>query len=150
MTDEPARTTIDDLLRDARSRLVRLEPDDALAAQQTGALLIDTRSADERQREGVIPGALHIPLSVLEWRLDPAANPAFHNPHVEGLDQQLVLVCAHGYSTSLAAARLQQLGFRRATDIAGGFTAWRDAGLPVGADTNDAPPVPGMGDPDPS
>ncbi len=150
MTDEPARTTIDDLLRDARSRLVRLEPDDALAAQQTGALLIDTRSADERQREGVIPGALHIPLSVLEWRLDPAANQAFHNPHVEGLDQPLVLVCAHGYSTSLAAARLQQLGFGRATDVVGGFTAWRDAGLPVRADTNDGPPVPGMGDPDPS
>jgi rhodanese-related sulfurtransferase len=150
VTDEPVRTTIDDLLRDARSRLVRLEPDDALAAQQTGALLIDTRSADERQREGVIPGALHVPLSVLEWRLDPAANPAFHNPHVEGLDQQLVLVCAHGYSTSLAAARLQQLGFRRATDVVGGFTAWRDAGLPVRAETNDRPSVPGMGDPDPS
>lgn len=150
MTDDPARTTIDDLLRDARSRLVRLEPDEALAAQQTGALLIDTRSADERQREGVIPGALHIPLSVLDWRLDPAADPTFHNPHIDGLEQWLVLVCAHGYSTSLAAARLQELGFRRATDVVGGFTAWRAAGLPVGRPaTSAAPPVPGMGAPDP-
>ena len=147
MTDEPARTTIDDLLRDARSRLVRLEPDDALAAQQTGALLIDTRSADERQREGVIPGALHIPLSVLSGDSTPP-NPAFHNPHVEGLDQQLVLVCAHGYSTSLAAARpaarVRAYGRRRRVH---GLARRR----PARASRDERPPpVPGMGDPDPS
>ena len=150
MADETARTTIDDLLRDARARLDRLEPEEASAAQQAGALLIDTRSADERRRDGVIPGSLHIPLSVLEWRLDPAADPAFHNPHLEGLDQWLVLVCAHGYSTSLAAARLQQLGFRRATDVIGGFTAWRDVGLPVRAGAQGAVQVAGMGHPEPS
>ena len=119
------RTTIDDLLRDARSRLERLEPEEALAAQRDGALLIDTRSHDERARNGVIPGSLHVPRSVLEWRLDPDADPAHRNPHVAGLEERLVLVCAHGYSTSLAAATLQDLGFARATDLVGGFTAWK-------------------------
>lgn len=144
-----ARRTLDDLLRDARSRLERLSPAEARAAQQKGALLIDTRSPHERTRHGLIPGSLHIPLSVLEWRLDPDADPEFHNPHIHGLDQQLVLVCAHGYSTSLAAARLQELGFARATDVDGGFTAWKERGLPV----RPAPDVeddlaPGMGSPD--
>jgi rhodanese-related sulfurtransferase len=145
------RTTIADLLREARNRLHRLEPGAALAAQQDGALLIDTRSSDERRREGVIPGSLHIPLSVLGWRVDPDSDPAFHNPHIQGVDQSLVLVCAHGYSTSIAAAMLQDLGFSRATDLAGGYCAWRDAGLPVRPAANaDSPAVPGMGDPEPS
>jgi rhodanese-related sulfurtransferase len=125
------RLTIDELLAEARSRLERLEPTDALAAQAAGALLIDTRSTDDRLREGVIPGALHIPRTVLEWRLDPAAEPEYRNPHVAGLDQQLVVVCAHGFSSSLAAATLQQLGFSHATDVVGGFTAWKEQGLTV-------------------
>lgn len=128
-----------------------MEPREAFAAQAAGALLVDTRSNDERAREGVIPGSLHIPRSVLEWRVDPDADPAFHNPHIDGLDQRLVLVCAHGESTSLAAATLQDLGFTGATDLVGGFTAWRDAGLPVRpAPEPDPRAVPGMGDPIPS
>jgi rhodanese-related sulfurtransferase len=144
------RLTIDQLLHEARSRLERLGPEEALAAQRGGALLIDTRSADERRREGVIPGSLHIPRSVLEWRVDPDADPAFRNPHVTSLDQHVVLVCAHGYSSSLAAATLQDLGFVRATDLDGGFEAWRAAGLPV-RPASEAPPdtPPGMGAPDP-
>jgi rhodanese-related sulfurtransferase len=107
------------------------------------------RSHDERSRTGVIPGSLHIPRSVLEWRLDPAADPAFHNPHVDGLDQRIVLVCAHGYSSSLAAGSLQVLGFSRATDLDGGFVAWQAAGLPVRpAPDVDPGAIPGMGDPD--
>ena len=149
MADPETRTTIHDLLRDARAELDRVGPYEAHAEQNGGALLIDTRSGDERERYGVIPGAIHIPRSVLEWRLDPAADPTFHNPHVVGLDQRLVLVCAHGYSTSLAAATLRRLGFSRATDLDGGFEAWKSAGLPVHA----APVVPadavsGMGGPD--
>ena len=144
-----ARRTLDDLLRDARSRLERLSPEGALAAQRAGALLIDTRSHHERIRYGVIPGSLHIPLSVLEWRLDPDADLAYHNAHVDGLDQQLVLICAHGYSSSLAAARLQELGFSRATDLDGGFTAWKQRGLPVRpAPEIDDDLTPGMGSPD--
>jgi rhodanese-related sulfurtransferase len=144
-----ARKTIDDLLAEARDRLARLEPEEALDAQRSGAILVDTRSHDERRRDGIIPGSLHIPRSVLEWRLDPDADPAYRNTHVGGLDAWLVLVCAHGYSTSLAAATLQDLGFSRATDLAGGFEAWRERGLP----TRDAPEPdpelpPGMGPPD--
>ena len=149
MTDGVPRTTIDDLLREARSRLVRLDPAAAREAQREGALLIDTRSHDERSGTGVIPGSLHVPRSVLEWRLDPAADPAFHNPHVDGLDQRIVLVCAHGYSSSLAASTLQMLGFSRATDLDGGFGAWQAAGLPVRpAPDVDQGAVPRMGDPD--
>ena len=144
------RKTIDDLVREARSRLERLEPEEALAAQGAGALLIDTRSNDERARYGVIPGALHIPRSVLEWRLDPDTDSAYRNPNVLGLDQWLVLVCANGYSTILAAATLQEIGFDRATDVVGGFMAWKGQGLPVerAPEVDDAA-IPGMGAPDP-
>ena len=144
-----SRKTLDALLAEARSRLDRLAPRDAFEAQRSGALLVDTRSNEERSRDGVIPGALHIPRSVLEWRVDPDGDPTFHNPHVVGLDQHLVLVCAHGESTSLAAATLQELGFTRATDVVGGFAAWEAEGLPVhpasevGRDAR-----PGMGAPD--
>jgi rhodanese-related sulfurtransferase len=143
------RKTIEDLLREARSRLVRLEPEEALAAQHDGALLIDTRSHDERVSRGVIPGSIHIPRSVLEWRLDPDSDPAYRNAHIGGLGEWLVLVCAHGYSTSLAAATLQDLGFARATDMVGGFSAWKERALPVTpAPDADGDAVPGMGGPD--
>jgi len=149
MAEATPRKTLADLLAEARDGLERLEPEAAHAAQAEGAVLVDTRSNDERARDGVIPGALHIPRSVLEWRLDPDADPAFHNPHVVGLDQWLVLVCAHGESTSLAAATLQELGFSRATDVVGGFSAWNAAGLPVrAAPAVDADVRPGMGGPD--
>jgi rhodanese-related sulfurtransferase len=143
------RKTVDDLLSEARSKLDRLEPEEALAAQQAGALLIDTRSAEERRRSGVVPGALHIPRTVLEWRVDPETAPEYRNPHVHGLEQRLIVVCAHGYSSSLAAATLQELGFAQATDVIGGFEAWKERGLAVheGPDYDpDAPP--GMGAPD--
>jgi rhodanese-related sulfurtransferase len=143
------RLTIDQLLAEARSRLERLEPAEALAAQEAGALLIDTRSSDDRRSDGVIPHALHIPRTVLEWRLDPETEPELRNPYVTGLDQQLVIVCAHGYSSSLAAATLQELGFARATDLVGGFVAWKERGLPVRpAPASDPGELPGMGPPD--
>jgi rhodanese-related sulfurtransferase len=143
------RTTLGELLQAARSRLQRLEPAEALAAQRAGAILVDTRSHDERHQHGIIPGSLHIPRSVLEWRLDPDADPAYRSPHVESLDDWIVLVCAHGESTSLAAATLQDLGFSRATDLIGGFSAWKEAGLPVvPAPEPAAGAVPGLGPPD--
>jgi len=149
MAEATPRKTLEVLLAQARGRLERLEPEAAHAAQAEGAVLVDTRSHDERSRDGVIPGALHIPRSVLEWRLDPDADQAFHNPHIGGLDQWIVLVCAHGESTSLAAATLQELGFSRATDVVGGFTAWSAAGLPVhAAPAVDGDARPGMGGPD--
>ena len=144
------RKTIDELLHEARAGLDRLEPDQALAAQAAGALLIDTRSHDERRRGGVIPGALHVPRSVLEWRVDPDSAPGYRTPYIQSLDQQLVVVCAHGFSSSLAAATLQDLGFARATDMIGGFEAWTAHGLPVHpAPEVDEDTLPGTGSPDP-
>ena len=123
--------TIGDLLERARGRIDRLEPADALAAQECGALLIDTRAGETRAALGVIPGAMHVPLSVLYWRLDPASE--WHDPRLSDIDRQVVLFCSHGFSSSLAAATLRDLGFRRAADIVGGFEAWSAAGLPVEA-----------------
>jgi len=123
------RRTIGDLLETARARLERLDPASAYEAAQRGAVLIDTRCAEQRRGSGVIPGSVHVPLSVLYWRLDPASG---HNdPALSDPDRQVILVCAHGYSSSLAAATLRDLGFARATDVAGGFEAWSAAALPV-------------------
>jgi len=125
-----ARTTIDDLLATARSRLTRLGPHEAHAAQAAGALLVDTRTEAHRARDGVIPGAIHHSRTVLEWRADPSCEAC--DPELAGdLDRVVVIVCSEGYSSSLAAATLQDLGFARATDLDGGFEAWLAAGLPV-------------------
>ncbi len=141
------RRTIGEVFAQARARIVRLEPKDALAAASAGTLLIDIRSQDARERGGVIPGSLHIPRSVLEWRVDP--DSAWRNPGVGGVEQPILLVCDQGYSSVLAAASLVELGFAGAGDVVGGFEAWAAAGLP----TRPAPvarPVglPGMGAPD--
>jgi len=124
------RRTINDLLADARARLQRLGPTEAHAAMKDGALLIDTRSADLRRRDGSIPGSVHVPLSVLFWRLDPSSG---HDDRdlSEALDRQVILMCDHGFSSSLAAATLRDLGFTNATDMDGGFQAWAVAGLPI-------------------
>jgi rhodanese-related sulfurtransferase len=126
--------TIDELLAAARRRLQRLDPVAARDAVTAGAILIDIRSELQRERDGVIPGAHFVPRNALEWRLDPASG---HSDPALGanLERQVILVCDEGYQSSLAAATLQQLGFERATDVDGGFQAWRAAGLPVRAAT---------------
>lgn len=123
------RQTIDQLLAKAQRRLARLQPAAALAAQQDGAVVIDLRCADDRRAQGVIPGSVAIPLSVVYWRLDPASG--YDDPQISDPSRRFILVCADGYSSSIAAATLLDLGFERATDIAGGFNAWQAAGLPV-------------------
>ena len=126
----PERRTIAELLETARTQLDRLEPEAAYQAMLSDeALLIDTRCAEQLRDGGQIPGAIHVPLSVLYWRLDPASG--FDDPRLSDPTRRVVLVCAHGYSSSLAAATLRQIGFSRATDIVGGFEAWVAAGLPV-------------------
>jgi rhodanese-related sulfurtransferase len=124
------RRTINDLLTDARAHLQRLGPEEAHAAMERGALLIDTRCAELRRRDGSIPGSVHVPLSVLFWRLDPASG---HNDAELSLalDRQVIVMCDHGFSSSLAAATLRELGFTNATDMDGGFQAWAVAGLPI-------------------
>jgi rhodanese-related sulfurtransferase len=123
------RRTINDLLAHARAGHRRAEPRDALAAMRSGALLVDIRSEVQREADGVVPGALFFPRNVLEWRLDPASGHA--DPRVPGPDAEAIVMCNEGYQSSLAAATLQELGFARATDLVGGFQAWRAAGLPV-------------------
>jgi rhodanese-related sulfurtransferase len=121
--------TVDDLLAAARARLRRVNPMEAAAAVARGALLVDTRPLQWRQSEGAIPGALLIERNHLEWRLDPASDARI--PEAVGYDVEVIVVCSEGYSSSLAAASLQDLGLHRATDLDGGFQAWRAAGLPV-------------------
>jgi rhodanese-related sulfurtransferase len=124
-----ARTTIDELLDAARHRLDRLGPLATFDAIRAGATLIDIRSDSQIARDGLVPGALVIPRNVLEWRLDPVS--AHRNPDAPHLNDRVILMCNEGYQSSLAAATLQQLGFARATDLDGGFQAWREAGLPI-------------------
>jgi rhodanese-related sulfurtransferase len=121
------RRTLDQLLEEARARIERLEPTAALAALEDGALLVDIRSESDRERDGIVPGSVHVPRTVLEWRLAPESR--WRSPHAGGLDEQVVLLCDHGYSSSLAAATLVELGFTRAGDVIGGYEAWRAAGL---------------------
>jgi rhodanese-related sulfurtransferase len=126
---QPRRATIDDLLDEARARLSRLTPSEALAAQALGAILVDVRGDDQRREYGCIPGAIRIPRNVLEWRADPACPTC--DPRIANLDAIIVVVCQQGYQSSLAASTLQELGFTRATDLAGGFEAWSADGLPI-------------------
>ena len=123
-----ARRTVDDLLAEARLGLDRVTPAEAFEAMQAGAVLVDVRSQDERERQGVVPGAVHYPLSVVLWRLDPA-HEAGH-PKLP-LDTRVMLICRQGFSSSLAVAQLREIGFSRATDVIGGVEAWIAAGLPV-------------------
>jgi rhodanese-related sulfurtransferase len=121
--------TIDEVLERARARLSRLTPVEAARAAERGALLVDTRPAAQRAADGEVPGALVIERNVLEWRLDPAS--AHRIPEASSYDVEVVLLCNEGYSSSLAAAALQELGLHRATDVVGGYQAWRVAGLPT-------------------
>ena len=123
--------TVEELLTEARARLVRLAPAQAAAAQAAGAVLVDIRGDDQLRTHGCIPGAIRIPRNVLEWRADPASDAC--DPRIADLDAIVVLVCQEGYQSSLAASNLHDLGFRHATDLEGGFEAWRAEGLPIEA-----------------
>jgi rhodanese-related sulfurtransferase len=114
------------MLAEARTRIARYSPVEAAAAD--GILIVDVRTGDERRATGIIPGSVHVPRSVLEWRADPTSSS--HDPSLRGM--RLVIVCAQGYSSSLAAATLVELGVD-AGDLDGGFEAWAAAGLPVEA-----------------
>jgi len=121
--------TIDEVLQQARRKLVRVEPQQAAAELANGALLVDTRTETQRARQGEIPGAIVIDRTVLEWRLDPTSPSRIE----QATDHQvrIIVVCAEGFSSSLAAASLQDIGLVNATDLIGGFLAWKAAGLPV-------------------
>jgi rhodanese-related sulfurtransferase len=122
--------SVDELLDHARMRLRRLDPVQARQAMGAGAVLVDIRPQAQRRQEGGVPGALLVERNVLEWRFDPLSaarlSEASYGVHV-------IIMCSEGYASSLAAASLQDLGLRNATDLAGGFVAWSKAGLPVQA-----------------
>ncbi|TXS22733.1 sulfurtransferase [Streptomyces sp. ms191] len=124
------RVGIDELLERVRSGLDRIEAREAHQAYEAGdALLVDTRYAALRERDGLIPGALVVERNELEWRLDPLGS--HRAPEADRHDLRVVVFCNEGYASSLAAASLRQLGLHRATDVIGGFQAWKAAGLPV-------------------
>jgi rhodanese-related sulfurtransferase len=121
--------TIADVLADARRKIRRLDPAQTLAAVANGALLVDIRPVWQRAEYGEFPGALVIERNHLEWRLDPSSDARIR----EAVDHEVevIVACQEGYTSSLAAAALVDLGLHRSADLAGGFIAWRDAGLPI-------------------
>jgi rhodanese-related sulfurtransferase len=120
--------SIDEMLVAARRQLTRLSPHEAWAAQREGALIVDIRPKVNRELEGHLAGAIVVDRNVLEWRFDPASPARLPTATYE---VEVILFCNEGYASSLAALSLQQLGITRATDIVGGFRAWRAAGLPT-------------------
>lgn len=123
--------TVDELLAEARSGIERLGPEEAASAMSAGAVLVDIRSESQRERDGIVPGSVFIPRNMLEWRCAPSSE--WRDGRVSDPLRRLIIMCDEGYQSSLAAANLKRLGLERATDLAGGFQAWRSGGLPVGS-----------------
>ena len=123
--------SVDELVEIARGRFSRLSASRAEQAVTRGALIIDIRCACQQQRDGLVPGAIGIERNVLEWRADPRSP--WRDPRLAECRGPLILMCAQGYQSSLAAASLHDLGITNATDVIDGFEGWREAGLPVHA-----------------
>jgi rhodanese-related sulfurtransferase len=121
--------TVDQLLAEARIEIERIGPEEAASAMSAGAVLVDIRSESQRQRDGVVPGSVFLPRNALEWRCDPASE--WRDERVSDPSRRLIVMCDEGYQSSLAVANLKRLGLELATDLDGGFQAWRSAGLPV-------------------
>jgi rhodanese-related sulfurtransferase len=130
------RLSVDELLEAARAGLVRVTAEELSGEMGAGALVVDIRPVEQRQRDGELPGAVVIQRNVLEWRLDPKSPDRI--TQASDHDGRIVLVCDEGYASSLAAATLQQLGLHRATDLVGGYQAWLAAN--VGSITPVSPP----------
>ena len=143
---QTVRRTVDDLVAEARAAISELSPRQSWEAALAGAHVLDIRSDASRARDGIVPGSFHIPRTVLEWRLDPAS--ASRNAHLTSLDDMLIVLCDHGYSSALAAFSLTQIGFARVGHVEGGFRAWLDDDLPVAfapAPDPDPDALPGSG-----
>jgi rhodanese-related sulfurtransferase len=125
----PGSRGIDEILAAARVRLHRITPAEAFTLQRNGGVLVDIRPHWQREAEGGIPGTLVVERNHLEWRFDPRSDARL--PIADRYDLPVVVLCSEGYTSSLAAAALQELGLWRATDLIGGYRAWAAAGLPV-------------------
>jgi rhodanese-related sulfurtransferase len=124
----PGARTIEEILAAARARLRRLTPQEAFGVLSDGGMLVDIRPAAQRAEQGEIPGSTVIERNHLEWRLDPANDARL--PWVTGYEHRVIVFCVEGYTSSLAATALHELGLSRATDVIGGYRAWTAAGLP--------------------
>ena len=118
---------IDAVLESAREKLTRIEAADVPAALERGALLVDIRPAAQRAAEGEVPAARLIERNVLEWRCDPTSDARL--PEAVGDDVEWIVLCSEGYTSSLAAAALVDLGLHRSTDVVGGYHALKAAGV---------------------
>jgi rhodanese-related sulfurtransferase len=118
----PDESAVNRLLEESRRELERVEAEDLASVQADGALVVDIRPVEQRERDGELPGALVVDRNVLEWRLDPSSPDRL--PVAEDPDRRVVLVCNEGYASSLAAETLQRIGLRNATDLSGGYQAW--------------------------
>ena len=123
-----AHRCIDEMLTAARARLDRLTPNEARASARSGGVIVDIRAERYQLTEGVIPGAVIIERNVLEWRVDPTSHSRLP---IARYELPVIVVCNDGYASSFAAVTLKELGIHRATDVIGGFRAWRTAGLPT-------------------
>lgn len=122
--------SLEGLVDEAAEQITRFSAPEALSAATDDGIIIDIRSQDARVLHGIVPGSVHIPRTVLEWRI--ALDSPWRNQHyLGGLDQRLILIRDHGYSSILAASSLVQLGFARAGDVIGGFESWRESRLPI-------------------
>ena len=122
--------TVEQLLDEARALLPRrLSPEETLQEIGAGTMVIDIRGDEQQRQDGLIPGSVVIRRNVLEWRCDPVSP--WHHPNITQHGQKIVLFCNEGYQSSLAAANLQQLGIKQATDMVGGFSSWKELGLPI-------------------
>jgi rhodanese-related sulfurtransferase len=126
-----ARFTVHDMLFEARRMIERIDPSELARRcdEPNPPTVVDTRTHVDRRRHGVIPGAIHVPRTVLEWHLDPANG--YQHPSVTSFAQPLVVVCNGGYSSSLAAASLMRIGYGAVADLIGGHHAWCSAGFGV-------------------
>lgn len=123
------RLHIADLMAAAAEIIMRFTPAEAFVRSvEERALVVDTRDQQDRIAEGVVPGSVHIPRSVLEWRADPTSG---HADERLTAGTRLIVMCSDGYSSVLAASNLVQLGHAGAGDVIGGYRAWKRAGLPV-------------------
>jgi len=127
--EETTPSPIDRLVDQERRLLRRLDPHQAEDAVRAGGVIVDTRSHEQRAAGGIVPGSIRVHRNVLEWRVDPRSG--WYDKRFAVYSGPVIVMCQQGYSSSLAAATLQRLGFDRATDMVGGFEAWVAAGLPV-------------------
>jgi rhodanese-related sulfurtransferase len=116
-------SSIDGVLARSRQRLDRVQPQQLAQEMTAGALVVDIRPVGDRESEGLLPGALVVDRNVLEWRLDPTSPDRV--AEADDPERRVILVCNEGYASSLAAETLQRVGLRRATDLVGGYRAWR-------------------------